>query len=189
MEKRDILDNMIDIETEDSLADSHTSNQFKNEDILRIDGSSTEFQFFFRHCLVANEPCIVSNVGADWPCYHLWVNQHDDTPNLDYLATHYTAKVSVAQCHKRVYNVQEKIEMGLSEYLAYWGRHREDDSEGCLYMKDWHFTRDFPHANVYRVPKFFASDWLGEFYDNHPELGDDYRFVYMGPKHSWCVSL
>ncbi|EEB17430.1 conserved hypothetical protein [Pediculus humanus corporis] len=44
---------------------------------------------------------------------------------------------------------------------------------------------EFPYENVYRVPCYFASDWLNEYYDNNPDLKDDYRFVYIGPKNSW----
>ncbi|XP_063236248.1 2-oxoglutarate and iron-dependent oxygenase JMJD4 isoform X2 [Bacillus rossius redtenbacheri] len=50
---------------------------------------------------------------------------------------------------------------------------------------DWHFTKDYPEENVYRVPQYFASDWLNEYLCNRPDPSDDYRFVYMGPKGSW----
>jgi hypothetical protein len=54
-----------------------------------------------------------------------------------------------------------------------------------LCLKDWHFTQDFPEENIYRVPKYFASDWLNEYYSARTSIKDDYRFVYMGPKGSW----
>lgn len=106
-------------------------------------------------------------------------------PNFEYLDLNYSAHVCVAQCEKKIYNVQEKLDMTLSAFLEYWKNH--DSSGKCLYMKDWHFTKDFPEENVYIVPKFFASDWLGEFYDFRKDLQDDYRFVYMGPNKSWWV--
>ncbi|XP_046676826.1 2-oxoglutarate and iron-dependent oxygenase JMJD4 isoform X2 [Homalodisca vitripennis] len=55
----------------------------------------------------------------------------------------------------------------------------------CLYLKDWHFTRDFPDRNIYRVPHIFASDWLNEYFTSREDVQDDYRFIYMGPKGSW----
>lgn len=54
-----------------------------------------------------------------------------------------------------------------------------------LFLKDWHFTQDFPEENMYRVPKYFASDWLNEYYSEKTGIKDDYRFVYMGPQGSW----
>lgn len=56
-----------------------------------------------------------------------------------------------------------------------------------LLFKDWHFTRDFPEENVYRVPIVFASDWLNEYFMWRRDIVDDYRFVYMGPKSTWFV--
>jgi len=54
-----------------------------------------------------------------------------------------------------------------------------------LFLKDWHFTQDFPEENIYRVPEYFASDWLNEYYSAKTSIKDDYRFVYMGPRGSW----
>lgn len=49
------------------------------------------------------------------------------------------------------------------------------------------FYRDFPEHNVYTTPVFFSSDWLNEYWDTLEV--DDYRFVYMGPKGSWCETF
>lgn len=49
------------------------------------------------------------------------------------------------------------------------------------------FIRDFPEHNVYTTPVFFSSDWLNEYWDTLEV--DDYRFVYMGPKGSWCEKI
>lgn len=48
-------------------------------------------------------------------------------------------------------------------------------------------NRDFPEHNVYTTPVFFTSDWLNEYWDTLEV--DDYRFVYMGPKGSWCETF
>ncbi|PNH01450.1 JmjC domain-containing protein 4, partial [Tetrabaena socialis] len=34
-----------------------------------------------------------------------------------------------------------------------------------LYLKDWHFAAEFPDYGYYRLPVYFADDWLNEFYD------------------------
>jgi hypothetical protein len=52
-----------------------------------------------------------------------------------------------------------------------------------MLIQDWHFTRDFPDYEAYEWPSLFASDWLNEYWATKP--GDDYRFIYMGPKGSW----
>ncbi|KAL0274039.1 UNVERIFIED_CONTAM: hypothetical protein PYX00_006567 [Menopon gallinae] len=44
---------------------------------------------------------------------------------------------------------------------------------------------DYPGQGMYRVPGYFASDWLNEYYDLNNQLNDDFRFVYIGPKGSW----
>ena len=53
--------------------------------------------------------------------------------------------------------------------------------------------REFPEYEAYQTPEFFQSDWLNEFLDEQGwERGkecDDYRFVYIGPKHSWYTHI
>ena len=50
-------------------------------------------------------------------------------------------------------------------------------------------NRDFPDYGAYSTPVFFTSDWLNEFWDNRTDrVGNDYRFVYIGPTGSWFVS-
>ncbi|XP_067001923.2 2-oxoglutarate and iron-dependent oxygenase JMJD4 isoform X3 [Anabrus simplex] len=97
-------------------------------------------------------------------------------------------EVPVANCGEKYYNVHKKSTMLLSDYLNYWKNYIDQgypDNIPCLYMKDWHFTRDFPQEQVYRVPHYFASDWLNEYFSSKTSILDDYRFIYMGPKGSW----
>ncbi|PNF41555.1 JmjC domain-containing protein 4 [Cryptotermes secundus] len=96
-------------------------------------------------------------------------------------------KVPVANCDEKYYNVQKKSDIQLSDYLKYWQNYSSKSHSDlpCLYLKDWHFTQDFPEENIYRTPKYFASDWLNEYYSAKTSIRDDYRFVYMGPKGSW----
>lgn len=78
--------------------------------------------------------------------------------------------------------------MPMASYLDYWISYKQANyskSMPLLYLKDWHCVKNFPHIPVYEVPQYFVSDWLNEYYIAHPELDDDYMFVYMGPKESW----
>lgn len=54
-----------------------------------------------------------------------------------------------------------------------------------FFLQDWHCFRENPTEDLYSVPEYFGSDWLNEFYLCSPQLEDDYRFVYMGPKGTW----
>ena len=82
----------------------------------------------------------------------------------------------------------------------------------CLYLKDWHLCLDAPHARFYSCPPPFRDDLLNLYFDRRPQpppdadavadveaeaeghpaaairKRDDYRFVYIGPAHSWCAS-
>ncbi|KAJ8320765.1 hypothetical protein KUTeg_002352, partial [Tegillarca granosa] len=72
--------------------------------------------------------------------------------------------------------------------LLYWEDYIASgyaENKECLYLKDWHFNRDFPLYKAYTTPEYFTSDWLNEFWDTQVNDHDDYRFVYMGPKGSW----
>uniref|UniRef100_A0A8C5NQ55 Jumonji domain-containing protein 4 n=1 Tax=Junco hyemalis TaxID=40217 RepID=A0A8C5NQ55_JUNHY len=51
------------------------------------------------------------------------------------------------------------------------------------FSKQFLFSRAFPEQDVYTTPVYFSSDWLNEYWD--AAAGDDFRFVYMGPKGSW----
>ncbi|KAH7952985.1 hypothetical protein HPB49_003018 [Dermacentor silvarum] len=79
--------------------------------------------------------------------------------------------------------------MSFSEYVDYWQKLIDSGHDycanPCLYLKDWHFTRDFPTYGPYTTPKYFSSDWLNEYWDLRTDVKDDFRFVYMGPKGSW----
>jgi len=69
-----------------------------------------------------------------------------------------------------------------------------------LYLKDWHFAREFPEYTAYECHDYFIDDWLNEWYDAQaaqqsatsastikesgtgvPVTTSDYRFVYLGP--------
>ncbi|XP_071490381.1 2-oxoglutarate and iron-dependent oxygenase JMJD4-like [Diadema antillarum] len=144
---------------------------------------------FFRRFLLPNKPCLLGgNVIQHWRSINEWV-QPNGTPDFDFLERQFgSATVPVANCGKVQYYAQPKQDMKFSDYLRYWRGHIDADyqsSQGCLYLKDWHFTRAFPEYEAYSTPIYFSSDWLNEYWDHLCNSGDDYRFVYMGPKHSW----
>lgn len=96
--------------------------------------------------------------------------------------------VPVADCNKRYYNSQEKNEMIVKNFLNYWQELRINNypkNASLLYLKDWHCKKDHPEMKFYDVPKYFASDWLNEYFTGQKELNDDYMFVYIGPKGTW----
>lgn len=177
-----------------------------------VDPSITYDEFFSKY-LAENKPCIFkSSITENWSCKRQW--SLDDAPDFDVLDisfgkqminhtfTHFVnysllieddplvgdCVVPIADCKTRYYNSQSKDDMTMKDYLNYWmdyAKNNYPDSMPLLYLKDWHCQKLFPNAPMYTVPEYFASDWLNEYYMAHPDLNDDYRFVYMGPKGTW----
>ena len=149
---------------------------------------SMTYDEFFSKYLISNKPCIFkSNVTDNWSCRRQW--NLDNTPDfnvLDILFGNYM--VPVADCNKKYYNSQSTDDMEMREYINYWIEYIKSnysDTMPLLYLKDWHCRKLFPNDPIYDVPEYFASDWLNEYYLANPQLNDDYRFVYMGPKGTW----
>uniref|UniRef100_A0A1B6KL98 2-oxoglutarate and iron-dependent oxygenase JMJD4 n=1 Tax=Graphocephala atropunctata TaxID=36148 RepID=A0A1B6KL98_9HEMI len=144
------------------------------------------YNTFFSENAFKNVPCVIHSVTDLWECQQ-WIAHNK--PNFDYLIEHFgDVSVPVADCGDRYYNAQKKEEQTLKQYLNYWKKYlcsNYSSEMPCLYLKDWHFTRDFPEKNIYRVPSVFASDWLNEYFTSREDVQDDYRFIYMGPKGSW----
>ncbi|NWR00516.1 JMJD4 protein, partial [Paradoxornis webbianus] len=93
------------------------------------------------------------------------------------------AVVPVAKCDLQEFNSHPKEWLPCREFLEYWREYAGNghrSPRGCLYLKDWHLSREFPEQDVYTTPVYFSSDWLNEYWD--AAGGDDFRFVYMGPK-------
>ncbi|XP_037068213.1 2-oxoglutarate and iron-dependent oxygenase JMJD4-like isoform X2 [Pollicipes pollicipes] len=95
--------------------------------------------------------------------------------------------VPVANCSEKYFDSQPKAELKLKEYLQYM---KQKDRQDTLYLKDWHFhaaqrLQQPADPPVYRTPCLFASDWLNEFWEEQPELRDDFRFVYVGVAGTW----
>ncbi|XP_053739117.1 2-oxoglutarate and iron-dependent oxygenase JMJD4 isoform X2 [Synchiropus splendidus] len=142
---------------------------------------------FFRRYLLPNHPCVFSRrFTAEWKCRRRWVTE-DGKPNFQKLLQEFgETPVPVANCNAKEYNANPKQVMPFKDFIQYWKEYIQNghsSPKGCLYLKDWHMTRDFPQHHVYITPDFFSSDWLNEYWDALEV--DDYRFVYMGPKGSW----
>ncbi|EGI70634.1 PREDICTED: jmjC domain-containing protein 4 [Acromyrmex echinatior] len=170
-----------------------SSGSYLNEDdcvttmIERIDSTVTYNDFFSKY-LMCNKPCVISfQAIKNWPCRHEWVL--NGAPNFEMLRKLFGHSiVPVADCNRKFYNSQFKNNMPMKSYLEYWADYKRscyDKSMPLLYLKDWHCVRSFSNVPMYEVPQYFVSDWLNEYYIAHPELNDDYMFVYMGPKETW----
>ena len=52
--------------------------------------------------------------------------------------------VPVANCKEEQFFSHPKQDLTLKEYIKYWREYKDDgypDTESCLYLKDWHFTK------------------------------------------------
>ncbi|XP_076815234.1 2-oxoglutarate and iron-dependent oxygenase JMJD4-like isoform X2 [Clavelina lepadiformis] len=177
-------------ETETS---SHASErmQLPIQSIDRI-SSAISLDDFFQKYLLKNIPCIISKwITKDWTSCKQWSVLHNgrSLPNFQEFLGLGSSVVSVADCRKREFNSQPKEDWLLKDYLAYLENYINSGypkEQRCLYLKDWHLTRDHPDLKVYSVPTYFSDDWLLELYSHgQPPFDDDFRFVYIGPKQSW----
>ena len=55
--------------------------------------------------------------------------------------------------------------MSVAQFADWWQMHRAGKDARLLYLKDWHFTNEFPDYKAYDTPHYFQEDWLNEFYD------------------------
>ncbi|XP_014890236.1 2-oxoglutarate and iron-dependent oxygenase JMJD4 [Poecilia latipinna] len=161
--------------------------QFWSSHFVEYIDKELSYSKFFRKYLLPNHPCMFSRrFTEDWKCRKQWVTE-EGKPNFQKLLQEFDeSPVPVANCNAKEYNANPKQVMPLKEFIHYWKEYIQNghsSPKGCLYLKDWHMSRDFPDHNVYTTPVFFSSDWLNEYWDTLEV--DDYRFVYMGPKGSW----
>ncbi|KAK8775897.1 hypothetical protein V5799_030755 [Amblyomma americanum] len=163
-----------------------------DKNVHKVDylGPDVSYDEFFLQYVLANKPCVLSpHHTSDWKSRHEWVDS-TGRPKLEFLKSSFgSSTVPVSDCSIRRYDSPSCFDVAFSEYVDYWRELIESGhdytSDSCLYLKDWHFTRDFPTYGAYTTPKYFTSDWLNEFWDSRTDVTDDFRFVYMGPKGSW----
>ncbi|XP_067685892.1 2-oxoglutarate and iron-dependent oxygenase JMJD4-like [Haliotis asinina] len=143
------------------------------------------YEEFFQRYLLPNRPCVISAKCTEgWRSRREWVLA--GKPHLDFFISHFgSAIVPVADCSQEKFSSHPKEEMSLKDYFKYWKEQTVSPGSKCLYLKDWHFNREFPKYKAYTTPIYFRSDWLNEFWDTRTDERDDYQFVYIGPKGSW----
>ncbi|KAI5060603.1 hypothetical protein GOP47_0025023 [Adiantum capillus-veneris] len=166
-----------------------------------IDGLQTPYHQFRDQFMRPNLPVLISGLMNHWRAFREWSSPFG-VPDFDYLATRFgNSNVQVAECSTREFTDQKRVNMTVADYITYWKRHNSykqdlDCAGSFLYLKDWHFVKDYPEYGPYSTPIFFMDDWLNlylEHYQLHANEGEvetpgclsDYRFVYMGPKGTW----
>ncbi|KAH8295870.1 hypothetical protein KR018_005300 [Drosophila ironensis] len=177
--------------------------------IPRLPAKILTYSEFFYRFMRPNWPVIITDVSQDWECTKNWTlpftdnncnvnctpNSPSEAINFDYLKQKIdNCSVPVADCNATYFNSHSKLELRFHDYLDLWSgkgslevnsNTASDASKGKenLYLKDWHLAAQMPDYRFYKVPQYFASDWLNEQLVEQQK--DDYRFVYMGPKGSW----
>lgn len=170
--------------------------------IEKVNGRELSYTEFAERYLAKNQPVVLTGLMDDWSACKDWVST-TGKPNLQFFSTHFgKSKVQVADCGTREYTDQKRIEMSVSEFVNHWLQDSAENLDGygrsVLYLKDWHFVKEYPEYLAYRTPLFFTDDWLNLYLDNyrmHDDPGtyqgsndiccSDYRFVYMGAEGSW----
>ncbi|KAL8154216.1 hypothetical protein V2J09_011976 [Rumex salicifolius] len=174
-------------------------------EIERVNGREISYSEFVDSYLSRNRPVVVTGVMDDWRACKDWVCP-DGKPNLSFFSEHF-GKSQVADCGDREFTDQKRVQMTVSAFIKQWLVLSSDgnlnNSANCndkslLYLKDWHFVKEYPEYVAYTTPPFFADDWLNCYLDqyhmhNDPDVNreeteiscSDYRFVYMGPKGTW----
>ncbi|KAG7614006.1 JmjC domain [Arabidopsis suecica] len=165
--------------------------------IERINGKELSYGDFAERYLAKNQPVVISDLTEDWRAREDWVSENGN-PNLHLFATHFgKSRVQVADCHTREFTDQKRLEMSVTEFVEQW-TNKDSIEESVLYLKDWHFVKEYPDYTAYQTPPLFSDDWLNVYLDNYQMHEDrdsfqkydqiscsDYRFVYMGGKGSW----
>ncbi|XP_068150734.1 LOW QUALITY PROTEIN: 2-oxoglutarate and iron-dependent oxygenase JMJD4 homolog [Drosophila tropicalis] len=176
-------------------------------EILHRSARDLSYNDFYWQYMKPNWPVIITDVSNDWECQN-WTSSNDARNdnnttqtagiNFNYLKKHIDDRpVPIADCNSIYFNSHAKLELKFHDFLRRWEQTIESSESEAekdqnsnetiqtdnLYLKDWHLAAELPGYKFYKVPKYFASDWLNEQLIN--EQRDDYRFVYMGPKDSW----
>ncbi|XP_015882605.2 arginine-specific demethylase JMJ20 isoform X1 [Ziziphus jujuba] len=176
--------------------------------IEKVNGKELSYREFVERYMEKNQPVVLTGLMDDWRACKDWVTLNGQ-PNLQFFTTHFgKSRVQVADCGGREFTDQKRVELSVSEFVDQW---REDSvPEGrngsthvvrgkpLLYLKDWHFVKEYPEYIAYTTPLFFCDDWLNLYLDNYrmhkdPDIYSgnneiscsDYRFVYMGAKGTW----
>uniref|UniRef100_A0A5B7B2H0 Putative jmjC domain-containing protein 4 isoform X2 n=1 Tax=Davidia involucrata TaxID=16924 RepID=A0A5B7B2H0_DAVIN len=176
--------------------------------IEKVNGKELSYNDFVERYLVKNQPVVLTGLMDGWRACRDWVSD-DGHPNLLFFSTHFgNSRVQVADCGTREFTDQKRIEMSVSEFIDHWldnsskecnnASAHKCDGKPLLYLKDWHFVKEYPQYLAYTTPLIFYDDWLNLYLDKYSMHMDpdtyqeknelscsDYRFVYMGGKGTW----
>ncbi|KAL7606786.1 hypothetical protein Lser_V15G17263 [Lactuca serriola] len=174
----------------------------------KVNGNELSYSNFVEKYLSKNEPVVITGLMDDWRACKDWVFD-DGRPNLQFISSTFgTSKVQVADCGSREFTEQKRFDMSVSDFIAKWVDFSSVEHDNpsinklngktLLYLKDWHFVKEYPEYKAYTTPLFFHDDWLNLYLDHYHMHEDpdtyqkrddiscsDYRFVYMGAKGTW----
>jgi hypothetical protein len=204
---------MVDATNIASSSSSSLSSSMMN-DIERVHVDKLSADEFVTQYLMTNRPVMIDGLINTWRATQEWripsssistivtsgsdgptpepVNtpataastKRSNQPNFAHLRHHFgTSICQVAECAQRSYSEQKRSDMSLSNFLTSWENGDYSTPSTCRYLKDWHMTADYPKYGAYVTPPHFIDDWMNAYWD--AEGKDDFRFVYMGPGHTW----
>lgn len=118
--------------------------------IEKVNGKELSYNDFAERYLAKSHPVVISYLTEDWRAREDWVTENG-LPSLNFFATHFgKSRVQVADCDRREYTDQKRLEMSVLEFVEQWankdsvkdnGEDDDDDGESVLYLKDWHFVK------------------------------------------------
>ncbi|KAK4257042.1 hypothetical protein QN277_006686 [Acacia crassicarpa] len=180
----------------------------KGGQVEKVNGKELTYGEFVNRYMEKNCPVVLTGLMDDWRACKDWVTVNGQ-PNLQFFSSHFgSSKVQVADCGTREFTDQKREEMRVSDFISRWlegspvqpntENHDSNGHGSVLYLKDWHFVKEYPEYLAYITPVFFRDDWLNfylDYYKMHTDPDSyqqnseiccsDYRFVYMGAKGSW----
>lgn len=176
--------------------------------VEKVNGRELTYREFVNRYMEKNQPVVLTGLMDDWRACRDWVTDNGQ-PNLKFFSSSFgSSKVQVADCGTREFTDQKREEMRVSDFIMRWlerypvqpNTENQTSNDHCsvLYLKDWHFVKEYPEYLAYISPLFFHDDWLNLYLDyykmhtdpdsyqqNNEICCSDYRFVYMGVKGSW----
>ncbi|KAM0945820.1 putative transcription factor & chromatin remodeling &Metalloenzymes JmjC family [Dioscorea sansibarensis] len=176
--------------------------------VERVDGRELTYKDFVERYMRPNLPVVLTGLMDGWSSCVDWVTP-DGLPSLPFFSSNFGQSiVQVADCGTKEFTDQKRTEMTVKEYIDHWLGIADENCVSCLdsnknscsllYLKDWHFVKEYPEYVAYTTPPFFIDDWLNQYLDSHfmhrssDSCGTkndvncaDYKFVYMGPKGTW----
>ncbi|DBA81219.1 TPA: hypothetical protein ACH3X2_007033 [Trebouxia sp. C0005] len=123
------------------------------------------YEQFVQRFMQPNLPVMIQGLTVDWQASKDWVTA-DNGVNVDFIAHHFgQAQVMVSDTTRLNVGCAPRLDMTVAEFAQWWKMHKAGQDDRLLYLKDWHFTNEFPDYKAYHTPCYFQEDWLNEFYD------------------------